>query len=88
MSADTAAVDPAGATPTRDEARRAALAIAPGLLLAGVASGIAFPILPSLGMKAGLPLALIGAILAANRVGRVIAGPIVGNAQSPVCGCA
>jgi MFS family permease len=73
-------------TPTRDEARRAALAIAPGMLLAGVASGIAFPILPSLGVKAGLPLALIGAILAANRVGRVVAGPIVGAAADRLGG--
>jgi MFS family permease len=81
-----ASARPAEATPTRDEARRAALAIAPGVLLAGIASGIAFPILPALGVRAGLPLALIGAILAANRVGRVVAGPMVGAAADRLGG--
>src|SRR5579871_4419159 len=76
----------AEATPTRDEARRLALAIAPGLLLAGVAGGIACPVLPALGVRAGLPLALIGAILAANRVGRIVAGPIVGAAADRLGG--
>jgi MFS family permease len=75
-----------GDSPTRDEARRAALAIAPGVLLAGIAGGIAFPILPAVGMRAGLPLALIGAILAANRVGRIVAGPIVGAAADRLGG--
>jgi MFS family permease len=80
---ETAAAE---ASPTRDEARRGALAIAPGVLLAGIASGIAFPILPALGVRAGLPLALIGAILAANRVGRVVAGPLVGAAADRLGG--
>jgi MFS family permease len=86
VSGEVGAVHPAEVTPTRDEARRLALAIAPGVLLAGVASGIAFPILPALGVRAGLPLALIGAILAANRVGRVVAGPIVGAAADRLGG--
>jgi MFS family permease len=60
------------------EARRAAWAIAPGVLLAGVAGGIAFPILPLVGMRAGLPLWMIGAILAVNRAARVVSSPIVG----------
>ena len=38
------------------------------MLLAGVAGGIAFPILPIVGVKAGLALPFIGVILAANRV--------------------
>lgn len=59
-------------------AARTALAIAPGVLLAGVAGGIAFPILPIVGVHAGLPLALIGVILAANRATRVFASPVVG----------
>ncbi len=59
-------------------ATRAALAIAPGVLLAGVAGGIAFPILPEFGLRAGLPLAFIGVILAANRAARVVANPFVG----------
>lgn len=57
---------------------RAGLAIAPGVLLAGAASGIAFPILPIAGARAGLPLAFIGAILAANRATRIVSSPIVG----------
>ena len=57
---------------------RAALAIAPGVLLAGVAGGIAFPILPIVGVQSGLPLPFIGVILAANRAMRVVSSPIVG----------
>jgi MFS family permease len=48
------------------------------VLLAGVAGGIAFPILPVVGAKAGLSLGFIGAILAANRIGRIVASPLVG----------
>jgi MFS transporter, DHA1 family, multidrug resistance protein len=59
-------------------AGRLTLALAPGVMLAGVAGGIAFPILPSVGMRVGLPLYLIGIILAANRVTRVLVNPIVG----------
>lgn len=59
---------------------RAALAIAPGALLAGVAGGIAFPILPIVGVRAGLPLPFIGVILAANRAARVLVSPLVGAA--------
>jgi MFS family permease len=52
--------------------------IAAGTLLAGVANGIAFPILPVVGVRAGLPIAFIGLILAANRAMRIVASPIVG----------
>ena len=48
------------------------------MLLAGVAGGIAFPILPIVGVQSGLPLPFIGIILAANRAMRVISSPIVG----------
>ena len=57
---------------------RAALAIAAGVLLAGVAGGIAFPILPIVGVQSGLALPFIGVILAANRAMRVVSSPIVG----------
>jgi MFS family permease len=55
-----------------------ALALAPGTLLAGVAGGIAFPILPIAGMRLGLSLSFIGVILAANRAMRVVSSPLVG----------
>ncbi len=64
---------------SRKAAARAALAIAPGVLLANFAGGIAFPILPIVGVRAHLPLAFIGVILAANRATRVVASPIVGS---------
>ena len=48
------------------------------MLLAGVAGGIAFPILPIVGVQAGLSLPLIGVILASNRAMRVLTSPIVG----------
>jgi MFS family permease len=62
----------------RAAARRAGLAIAPGALLAGVAGGIAFPILPLVGVHFGLPLWYIGVILAANRGARLLSAPVVG----------
>ncbi len=66
--------------PTEKAARAAAMAIAPGVLLAGVGGGIVFPILPLVGLKAGLSLPFIGVILAANRFGRVLVSPLVGAA--------
>jgi len=48
------------------------------VLLAGVAGGIAFPILPIVGMQAGLSLPFIGLILASNRAMRVLSSPLVG----------
>jgi MFS family permease len=47
-------------------------------LLVGVASGIAFPILPIVGVRLGLSLPFIGVILAANRAMRVVSSPFVG----------
>ncbi|HXX67600.1 MAG TPA: MFS transporter [Polyangiaceae bacterium] len=55
-----------------------AFALAPGTLLAGVAGGIAFPILPLVALHEGLPLAFIGVILAANRAMRVVSSPWIG----------
>jgi MFS family permease len=60
-------------------AMRAALAIAPGVMFVGVAGGIAFPILPFVGLRAGLSLPFIGLILAANRMARIFASPAVGT---------
>src|SRR4051812_43049902 len=58
--------------------RRLVFALAPGVMLAGVGGGIAFPILPSVGMRVGLPLAFIGLVLAANRITRVLVSTPVG----------
>jgi len=58
--------------------RSLALALAPGTLLAGAASGIIFPIFPIVGLRVGLSLPFIGAILAANRAVRVLASPLIG----------
>ncbi len=44
-----------------------------------MAGGIAFPILPIVGVQAGLPLPFIGVILAANRAMRVLSSPFVGT---------
>jgi MFS family permease len=70
----------------RQVAARTAYAVSPGVLLAGVAGGIAFPILPEVGLRTGMPMVLIGAILAANRFGRIVAGPMVGLAADRMGG--
>ncbi|HVY45163.1 MAG TPA: MFS transporter, partial [Minicystis sp.] len=57
---------------------RLALALTPGTLLAGMAGGIAFPILPIVGLRLGLSIVFIGVILAANRAVRVAVAPFVG----------
>lgn len=57
---------------------KASLSIVPGVLLAGVGGGMAFPILPIASLKAGLPIYVIGLIMATNRVVRMIVAPWVG----------
>jgi MFS family permease len=69
-----------GTPPRAHTFRSIALALAPGTLLAGVAGGIAFPILPIVGVRMGLSVAFIGVILAANRAMRVLASPTIGVA--------
>ncbi len=69
---------PLQATTGGPSSRRLVLALAPGVVLASVAGGIAFPILPSVGLRVGLSLPFIGLILAANRVARVFASPLAG----------
>ncbi|MCL8207842.1 MAG: MFS transporter [Actinomycetia bacterium] len=65
--------------PGRAAAARTAWAIAPGVFLAGVGGGIVFPILPLAGLATGLAPALVGVILAANRLTRVLSNPFVGH---------
>ena len=67
-------------------ASRAAWGTSPGVLLSGVAGGIAFPILPDVGLRTGMPVVLIGAILAANRFGRLVSSPVVGAAADRLGG--
>ena len=55
-------------------------------MLVGVAGGIAFPILPLVGIHAGLSLPFIGLIMAANRLTRVFASPVVGMLADRVGG--
>jgi len=49
----------------------------------GLGGGLVFPILPALGLKLGIPAFMIGLILSANRIARVIfnvpAGHLVGR---------
>ncbi len=66
--------------------RSLAIALAPGTLLAGIAGGVAFPILPIVGLRLGLPLAFIGLILAANRAMRVVSSPFIGMLADRVGG--
>ncbi len=55
-----------------------AVPVALVVFLGGIGGGIAFPIIPILGVKLGLPALLIGWILAANRVTRLFANPFTG----------
>lgn len=71
-------VPPASSPPAERSPRSLALALASGTLLAGVAGGVAFPILPIVGLRLGLSLPFIGLILAANRAMRVVSSPFVG----------
>jgi MFS family permease len=70
--------DPETEASENQRIQRTAYALLPGVLLAGFAGGIAFPILPIVGRRQGLALAFIGVILAANRATRVFSGPLVG----------
>lgn len=55
-----------------------ALPVAAVVFLGGIGGGIAFPIIPILGVTLGLPALLVGWILAANRVTRLFANPFTG----------
>jgi len=55
------------------------LPVAVVVFLGGIGGGIAFPIIPILGVQLGLPAALVGWILSANRVTRLFANPAAGG---------
>jgi len=54
------------------------LPVALVVFLGGIGGGIAFPIIPILGVELGLPAFLVGWILSANRVTRLFANPAAG----------
>ena len=64
--------------PQEHTTRSLSVALFASVLLAGVAGGIAFPILPIVGIRLGLSVPFIGVILAANRAMRVVFSPFVG----------
>jgi len=55
------------------------LPVAIVVFLGGIGGGIAFPIIPILGVELGLPALLVGWILSANRVTRLFANPVTGG---------
>lgn len=57
---------------------RAAWVLALLTFIGGISGGIVFPILPILGVQLGLAGYLIGLILAANRITRLVANPLTG----------
>jgi len=79
VSTETAPPEPEPEPEPAPSPNRVAWAVAAGVLLAGVAGGMIFPILPIVGERAGLPLWYIGLILAANRAVRVVVNPFVGR---------
>ncbi len=52
--------------------------VATVVFLGGIGGGLVFPILPILGLKFGLSAVLIGFILAANRISRLLVNPLSG----------
>jgi len=69
---------PHAAAATKTDSSRTTYAIVPGVFLAGIGGGMVFPILPIIGLQAGLAPVLIGLILAGNRITRVLFNPWVG----------
>jgi MFS family permease len=47
--------------------------------LSGIGGGVVFPILPMLGVELGIPAAMVGLILAANRITRIFFNPFTGS---------
>lgn len=48
-------------------------------LFSGLGGGVVFPILPMLGVQLGLTAAMVGLILAANRITRIFFNPLTGS---------
>jgi MFS family permease len=60
-------------------ALRAGWWIAAIAFLSGIGGGVVFPILPMLGVQLGLSAAMVGLILAANRITRIFFNPFTGT---------
>lgn len=58
--------------------RRQVLALSGLAFIGGLGGGVVFPILPLVGLQLGIPAALIGLILALNRITRLAVNPITG----------
>jgi len=67
------------ASDTDRHALRAGWSVAAVALLGGVGGGVVFPILPVLGLQLGLTAAMVGLILAANRITRIFFNPFTGS---------
>lgn len=64
---------------TTQHALHASWWIAAISLLSGIGGGVVFPILPILGLQLGLSAAMVGLILAANRITRIFFNPFAGS---------
>ena len=64
---------------TENEIRTIALAIISGVLFGGVATGVAFPTLPLLDSILGISSVMLGLILSANRISRLLMNTPAGN---------
>jgi len=74
--------DPTGETDrayTDSEIRTVALAIISGVFFGGLATGVAFPTLPLLTDILGISAVMLGVILSANRVSRLVMNTPAGN---------
>jgi MFS family permease len=68
-----------GQTYTESEVRTISLAIISGVLFGGVATGVAFPTLPLLDRILGISSVMLGLILSANRISRLVMNTPAGN---------
>ena len=61
------------------DVRTVAIAVTAGVFLGGVATGVAFPTLPLLDRVLGISAVLLGVILAANRIARLLMNTPAGS---------
>jgi MFS family permease len=71
-SANNPVSDPDDGAPADHSVRTVAVAVTAGVFLGGVATGVAFPTLPLLDRVLGLSAVMLGVVLAANRVARLV----------------